>query len=102
MLHERPRARLRLHETRVLREKDALVRLRDLRNGLLMAAQGGNQGHHELIAAHADERTDAVEGSVVARVHQRLLPGVGVRVIALDERPIDIQERPTNRHQISS
>src|SRR5688500_5243383 len=46
----------------------------------------------ELVAAHADERADVLEADRVAELGEHLGPGDGVRIVAVEERAVDVEE----------
>src|SRR6185503_16248436 len=55
-----------------------------------------NGAWQEPVGAHTDERTDQVECDIAkARFAKRVQPGSGMRVIAIDERAIEVEDRDT-------
>jgi hypothetical protein len=63
------------------------------RRGLLVDADGLGE---QLVASLADQRPQLLEGDFPAVTGQGLLPGSRVRVIAVDQRAVDIEKYRAN------
>jgi hypothetical protein len=56
----------------------------------------------ELVAAHPDQRTDTLERHRVAGLGQRLDPGPGVGVVAVDQGPVHVEDDAFDRSDETS
>ena len=64
---------------------------------LAVLRDAGQRGQ-ELVAAHADEPPDGAQVAGEAEFLQRLLPGGGVGVVAVDQGPIDVENHRALAH----
>ncbi len=71
--------------------QDGLARL-----GLVGGA--GHQRRKHLVAAHADQRAHPLEGDGITAFGQRGDPSARVRVVGVDQRPVDVEEH-RKRHR---
>ena len=81
-------------------QEDLAASLRDPRADALLVRQAWHQLRQHAIAAHPDERTDAVRADLVAGFAERIRPRLRMGVDAQHERAVDVQQHSLQGHDV--
>src|SRR5581483_2182903 len=97
MLKQVPGARKGFERRQVALHEDLLPPLADLL-ALLTIFGNAYRLWQDLISPHTNQGANLIEGDIIAILVHRLYPGMGMRVIAVHQRSIDVKDDAANMY----